>query len=111
MNNKEFGCDDDDNGVIAALTNSANSMQARREEAHANYEAAIVWHERGYNVVPQKAIDLKHPGVKWKPYQNRLVIRAELKRWEPLFANGVGFIILNRSVASIWRDAKSGRLA
>jgi predicted RNA binding protein YcfA (HicA-like mRNA interferase family) len=30
--------------------------------------------------------------VKWKPYQDRLVTLAEMKRWEHLFANGVGFI-------------------
>ena len=92
MNNKEFGCDDDDNGVIAALTNSSNSMQARREEAQANLQAAIVWRERGYNVVPQKAINLKRPSVPWKPYQDRRVARAEIQCWKPLFAGGVGFI-------------------
>jgi hypothetical protein len=65
-------------------------MQAHREEAQANYKAAIVWRERGYNVVPQKAINLKRPGVTWKPYQDRRVTRAEMQRWD--FANGVGFI-------------------
>jgi hypothetical protein len=88
--NNEFGCDDDD--VAAALTGCLNLIQARRKEAQANYEAALVWRERGYNVVPQKAANLKHPGVKWRPYQNRLVTLAEMKRWEHLFANGVGFI-------------------
>jgi hypothetical protein len=60
MNGKQIERDDD-----TALTNCLNSIQAHRKEAQANYKAAIVWRERGYNVVPQKAIDLKHPGVKW----------------------------------------------
>ena len=42
---------------------------------------------------PQKAIDLRHPGVKWKPYQ-RPTRHALLKcsAVKPLFGNGVGFI-------------------
>jgi hypothetical protein len=89
MNGKEFECDDDADGVID-WTDFLGSMQARREEAQANLQAAIVWRERGYNVVPQKAINLKRPSVTWKPYQDRRVTRAEIRRWD--FANGVGFI-------------------
>src|SRR5262249_27505200 len=38
------------------------------------------------------AIDLKHPGVKWEAYQRQRITLAEVRRWKPLFANGVGFI-------------------
>jgi hypothetical protein len=84
--------DDDEDAFAAAWTDCWSSIQAHRKEAQANYEAAIAWRERGYNVVPKKATDLRHPGVKWAPYQNQLVTLAELQRWKPLFANGVGFI-------------------
>jgi hypothetical protein len=101
---------DDDDGFIAAMADCLSSLQAHREEARANYQAAIAWHARGYNTVPQKAIDLKHPGVKWKPYQKRLVTRAELQRWKPLFADGVGFITGAISgVIVIESDGPAGR--
>jgi hypothetical protein len=90
MNNNDAIVDED--GFIAAFADCLSSIEAHRKEAQANLQAAIAWRERGYNVVPQKAIDLKHPGVKWKDYQDRLVTRAEIQRWEPLFAGGVGFI-------------------
>jgi hypothetical protein len=91
-NPQESEHDDDDDGFIAAFADCLSSLQAHHEEARANYQAAIGWRARGYNVVPQKAIDLKHPGVKWKDYQKRLVTRAEIQCWKPLFASGVGFI-------------------
>jgi hypothetical protein len=31
----------------------------------ANFDAALDWHARGYNVVPCKAPDKKRPGIKW----------------------------------------------
>jgi hypothetical protein len=82
----------DDDGFIAAFADCLSSLQAHREEAQANLQAAIAWHERGYNVVPRKAINLKRPSVPWKPYQDRRVARAEIQCWKPLFAGGVGFI-------------------
>ena len=57
-----------------------------------NYEAALAWARKGFNVVPQKAVDKKFPAIKWKEYQTRIVTEAELARWRPMFANGVGFI-------------------
>ena len=42
-----------------------------------NFDAALEWRGKGYNVVPQKAVDIKHPGVKWKPIQARLVTPEE----------------------------------
>ena len=56
------------------------------------YEAALAWARKGYNVVPRKAPDKKHPGVKWKELQTRRVTEAELAQWRAMFANGVGFI-------------------
>lgn len=44
----------------------------------ANYLAALDWYEKGYNVVPQKAVDVKHPGVKWKGLQDRLATPNEV---------------------------------
>jgi P4 family phage/plasmid primase-like protien len=62
------------------------------KEDYGLYEAALAWAHKGYNVVPQKAPDKKHPGVKWRDLQTRHVTDAELARWERMFANGVGFI-------------------
>ena len=64
-------------------------------EAHAgnsNFSAALAFHAKGYNVVPQAAVDKKYPAVKWKGFQDRLVERDELESWKHLFVNGVGFI-------------------
>ena len=57
-----------------------------------NFDAALAFHAKGYNVVPQAAVDKKYPGVKWKGLQNRLMEQEELEGWEQLFENGVGFI-------------------
>jgi hypothetical protein len=53
-----------------------------------NYESALAWARRGYNVVPQAASGKKHPDVKWKDLQTRPVAEAELAQWESMFANG-----------------------
>jgi hypothetical protein len=74
-----FGCDDSDD-------------TGEPQECHENYHAALRWMKRGYNVVPQKAVEEKHPGVKWKDLQTRRVTEEELLRWQPMFSNGVGFI-------------------
>jgi hypothetical protein len=58
----------------------------------ANFEAAQAWARNGYNVVPQKAVDKKHPGVEWRALQDRRVTPDELLSWRPMFDNGVGFI-------------------
>lgn len=55
-------------------------------------QQALWWFYRGYNVVPQKAVDRKHPGVHWKALQRRKVTPAELTAWAPRFVHGVGFI-------------------
>lgn len=57
-----------------------------------NYDAALAWAGKGYNVVPRKSVDAKRPAVKWKELQSRRVTEAELTKWGPLFANGIGFI-------------------
>ncbi len=57
-----------------------------------NYEAALAWKKRGYNPVPQAAGSKKRPGVKWRGLQTRTATEVELARWQPMFANGVGFI-------------------
>lgn len=62
------------------------------QECHENYYAALEWMKCGYNVVPQKAVDQKFPGVKWKDLQERRVTGEELLWWRSMFANGVGFI-------------------
>lgn len=56
------------------------------------FKAAFAWAGKGFNVVPQKAVDKKFPAVKWKHLQSRLATQAELTQWRPMFANGVGFI-------------------
>ena len=64
-------------------------------EAHArnsNFSAALEWARKGYNVVPQAAVDKKYPAVKWKGLQDRLTQPDELEGWKHLFVNGVGFI-------------------
>ena len=64
-------------------------------EAHArnsNFSAALEWARKGYNVVPQAAVDKKYPAVKWKGLQDRLTEPDELQGWKHLFVNGVGFI-------------------
>ncbi len=58
----------------------------------ANFDAALAWYGKGYNVVPRKAPDEKRPGVLWKGLQKRSATPDEVTRWEPLFSNGVGFI-------------------
>ena len=55
-------------------------------------QAAYIWVNLGYNVVPQKAVAQKRPAVRWTALQKRRVTRDELSRWRPLFENGVGFI-------------------
>jgi len=62
------------------------------DESRGNYMAALAWLKKEYNVVPQKAVDKKHPGVKWAHLQNQRVTKDELFDWYPMFANGVGFI-------------------
>ena len=57
-----------------------------------NFDAALAFHAKGYNVLPQAAFDKKHPAVKWKGLQDRLVEPDELEGWKHLFENGVGFI-------------------
>jgi hypothetical protein len=57
-----------------------------------NFDAALAFRAKGYNVVPQAAVDKKHPAVKWKVLQDRLADQAELEGWKHLFENGVGFI-------------------
>jgi uncharacterized protein (DUF927 family) len=61
-------------------------------ESNSLYEAALSWARRGYNVVPQKAVDKKHPGVEWRALLDRRVTPEELKSWRPMFDKGVGFI-------------------
>ncbi len=61
------------------------------EAAEPNYAAALEWHKRKYNVVPRHATN-KHPAVKWKELQARMVTRAELLEWHSKFVHGVGFI-------------------
>jgi Bifunctional DNA primase/polymerase, N-terminal len=57
-----------------------------------NFDAALAFHTKGYNVVPQAAVDKKYPAVKWKGLQDRLTQPDELEGWKHLFVNGVGFI-------------------
>ena len=57
-----------------------------------NFEAALDFRAKGYNVVPQSAVDKKHPAVRWKGLQDRLAEQGELEGWKHLFENGVGFI-------------------
>jgi hypothetical protein len=57
-----------------------------------NFDAALAFRDKGYNVVPQAAIDKKYPAVKWKGLQDRLAEPGELEEWKHLFENGVGFI-------------------
>lgn len=57
-----------------------------------NYQAALEWRAKGYNTVPRAATDKKHPRVKWKEFQARLVTGIEMTKWRHLFAGGVGFI-------------------
>ena len=57
-----------------------------------NFDAALAFHAKGYNVVPQAAVDKKHPAVKWKGLQDRLAEPDELEGWKHLFEKGVGFI-------------------
>jgi hypothetical protein len=63
-----------------------------KHEGRELYRAALKWMKRGYNVVPQKAVDQKHPRVKWKDLQTRRVTKDGLLEWYSMFANGVGFI-------------------
>jgi hypothetical protein len=57
-----------------------------------NFDAALAFRAKGYNVVPQAAVDKKYPAVKWKGLHDRRAERDELARWEHLFKNSVGFI-------------------
>ena len=57
-----------------------------------NFDAALAFRAKGYNVVPQAAVDKKYPAVKWKGLQDRPAEPGELERWKHLFENGVGFI-------------------
>jgi Domain of unknown function (DUF927)/Bifunctional DNA primase/polymerase, N-terminal/Primase C terminal 2 (PriCT-2) len=57
-----------------------------------NFDAALAFRAKGYNVVPQAAVDKKFPAVKWKGLQDRLTEPDELEGWKHLFENGVGFI-------------------
>jgi len=75
-----------------AINSTIEEAEAARAEAEANYRAAVDWRSKGYNVVPQKAPDKKHPGVEWKHLQDRLVTDAELVSLRRMFANGLGFI-------------------
>jgi hypothetical protein len=77
-----------------------------------NFDAALEWMGKGYNVVPLKAVDVKHPGVKWKDLQKRLARPDEVERWKPLFSNGVGFITGQISgVVVIETDGLAGETA
>ena len=57
-----------------------------------NFDAALAFRAKGYNVVPRAAVDKKHPAVKWKPYQVEFAEQADVEGWKRLFENGVGFI-------------------
>ena len=58
-----------------------------------NFTWARFWYARGYNVVPRKSVEEKHPAVRWKNLQSRRVSPTELERWEHLFeGGGVGTI-------------------
>ena len=59
---------------------------------NSNFRAALEWARKGYNVVPQKGLDIKHPGVRWKELQGRRATQDELAQWRHMFSNGVGFI-------------------
>lgn len=82
----QFPDDDDCDFDITALI----AGQARRTAA--NFAATLEWYARGYNVVPQKSVNKKHPGVLWEHLQQRMVTPAELQGWRPMFGQGVGFI-------------------
>lgn len=56
------------------------------------YKGALKWWKRGFNVVPQALDGSKHPGVKWKEYQDRRITSDEVARHFPLYTRGVGFI-------------------
>jgi hypothetical protein len=79
-----------DLGSIFGGDDSEESTKPKEDDGL--YEAALAWAHMGYNVVPQKAPDKKHPGVKWKELQTRRITEAELAQWRTIFANGVGFI-------------------
>lgn len=52
--------------------------------------SALALHELGYNVVP---VTVKHPVVKWKPYQTVRIPRAQVEKWFEAFPDaGVGVL-------------------
>ena len=69
----------------------APPSDAEDSQVTTNYEAALAWADRGYNVVPRHPTE-KRPGVRWKDLQTRHVMESELAKWRPMFANGVGFV-------------------
>lgn len=86
--------DDEDEAYYEAIQEAFRKADHRKCEAQLCYEASLVFHKRGFNVVPQKAADKKHPGVYWTELQARRVTLAELMKWRSrsMFADGVGFI-------------------
>lgn len=86
--------DDDDEPYYEAIQEAFRKADRRKCEAQLCYEAALDFHKRGLNVVPQKAVDSKHPGVYWTELQKRRVTLTELMKWRScsMFADGVGFI-------------------
>lgn len=53
-----------------------------------NVAWARFWYGRGYNVVPRKSVEQKHPAVRWKNLQSRRVSLRELECWKHLFEGG-----------------------
>lgn len=85
---KEFKAAVDDDGD----DNFMDGALDRVERAERNYKAALDLLEDDFCVVPQKAINMKRPGVDWKELQSRLSTLHELESWRSMFANGVGII-------------------
>jgi hypothetical protein len=87
-------CNDDNDDAAQALFFQELDAKHKqiKAEAERNFTVALAWWRAGYNVVPQKAIEEKHPGVLWEHLQTDRVTNDELRGWRPLFANGVGFI-------------------
>jgi hypothetical protein len=54
-------------------------------EAKRNYQAALAWLERGFNVVP-KHRNKKYPGVLWAHLQEQRVTKNDLLEWHSIFA-------------------------
>jgi hypothetical protein len=84
--------DDDYDAVPAGFFEELSAKHKQiKAEAECNYASALVWLERGFNVVP-KDRDEKHPGVLWAYLQEQRVTKDDLREWFWKFASGVGLI-------------------